>query len=176
MKFKILLLLCFLKSIVLSQDLYDVARNGNIQQVDEILKKDPDAINRLSDRGITPFILACYRGNNEVAKYLMNKGANVRVCSPEGSAIYGIIFKNNSEMLAHILDSGFSPNDTCQFHQFGTPLHMAMSLKRYELVELLLKYGANKSTPNQEGSTVEELLTRYNDEMLNNIFKRYEKN
>jgi len=53
---------------------------------------------------------------------------------------------------------------------------MAMSLKRYELVELLLKYGANKSTPNQEGSTVEELLTRYNDEMLNNIFKRYEKN
>jgi hypothetical protein len=53
---------------------------------------------------------------------------------------------------------------------------MAMSLKRYELVELLLQYGANTSIPNQEGSSIGELLIRYNDESLTKIFKKYEKN
>ncbi len=106
----------------------------------------------------------------------MNNGADVNVCTTEGSAIYGILFKNNTEMLSFVLEKGISPNDTCQFQQFGTPLHMAMSLKRYESVELLLKYGTNKSIPNQEGSTVDELLIRYNDEILTEIFKRYEKN
>jgi hypothetical protein len=51
-----------------------------------------------------------------------------------------------------------------------------MSLKRYESVELLLKYGATTSIQNQEGSSIGELLIRYNDEMLTKIFKRYEKN
>jgi ankyrin repeat protein len=79
-------------------------------------------------------------------------------------------------MLSYILENGISPNDTCQFQQFGTPLHMAMSLKRYELIELLLQYGANTSIPNQEGSSIGELLIRYNDESLTKIFKKYEKN
>jgi ankyrin repeat protein len=163
-------------AILFAQDIHDLARSGSVAEVELFLKQDPDAINRLSDRGITPFILACYRGNNEVAKYLMNNGADVNVCTTEGSAIYGILFKNNTEMLSFVLEKGISPNDTCQFQQFGTPLHMAMSLKRYESVELLLKYGVNKSIPNQEGSTIDELLIRYNDEMLTKIFKRYEKN
>jgi ankyrin repeat protein len=171
-----LFLFFYTKSILFSQDIHELARSGTVAVVEQFLKKEPDAINRLSDRGITPFILACYRGNNEVAKYLMNNGADVNVCTSEGSAIYGILFKNNTEMLSYILENGISPNDTCQFQQFGTPLHMAMSLKRYELVELLLQYGANTSIPNQEGSSIGELLIHYNDESLTKIFKQYEKN
>jgi ankyrin repeat protein len=165
-----------IRATLLAQDIHELARSGTVAEVEQFLIKEPDALNKLSDRGITPFILACYRGNNEVAKYLMNKGADVNVCTSEGSAIYGIIFKNNTEMLYYLLENDISPNDTCQFRQFGTPLHMAMSLKRYELVELLLKFGANKSIPNQEGSSINELLIRYNDESLNRIFKQYEKN
>ena len=141
----------------------------------EILAKKPDALDELSERGITPLILACYRGNNEVAKYLMDNGANVSFCAAEGSAIYGMIFKDNTEMLKYMLLKGNSPNDTCQFNQFGSPLHMAMSLKRYDIVDILLTCGANQSLPNQEGSTIQQLLTRYADEKLNAIFKRHEK-
>ena len=171
-----LIFFCFTSMFLFAQDLHELARSGSVAEVEQFLKKEPDAINKLSDRGVTPFILACYRGNNEVAKYLMNNGADVNVCTSEGSAIYGILFKNNTEMLSYILENGISPNDTCQFQQFGTPLHMAMSLKRYELVELLLQYGANTSIPNQEGSSIGELLILYNDESLTKIFKQYEKN
>jgi len=169
-------LFCSFNSILFAQDLHELARSGSVAEVEQFLKKEPDAINKLSDRGVTPFILACYRGNNEVAKYLMKNGADVNVCTSEGSAIYGIIFKNNTEMLSYILENGISPNDTCQFHQFGRPLHMAMSLKRYDIVDILLTYGANQSHPNQEGSTIQQLLIRCADEKLNAIFKRYEKN
>jgi len=158
-----------------AQAIHDVARNGTVAQMQEILAKKPDALDELSERGITPLILACYRGNNEVAKYLMDNGANVSFCAAEGSAIYGMIFKDNTEMLKYMLLKGNSPNDTCQFNQFGSPLHMAMSLKRYDIVEILLTYGANQSLPNQEGSTIQQLLTRYADEKLNAIFKRHEK-
>lgn len=171
-----LIFFCFTSMFLFAQDLHELARSGSVAEVEQFLKKEPDAINKLSDRGVTPFILACYRGNNEVAKYLMKNGADVNVCTSEGSAIYGIIFKNNTEMLSYILENGISPNDTCQFHQFGRPLHMAMSLKRYDIVDILLTYGANQSLPNQEGSTIQQLLIRYADEKLNAIFKRHEKN
>ena len=162
--------------MLLAQDIHELARSGSVTEVEQFLKKEPDALNKLSDRGITPFILACYRGNNKVAKLLMKKGAVVNVCTSEGSAIYGIIFKNNTEMLSYILENGISPNDTCQFNQFGRPLHMAMALKRYEIVEILLKQGADMSLPNQEGTSIQELLIRYSDETLTTIFKSYEKN
>jgi ankyrin repeat protein len=160
--YKVFSLFLFLTLNLFAQDIHELARNGSVAEVREFLIKEPEAINKLSDRGISPFILACYRGNNEVAKFLMNKGADVNVCTSEGSALYGIIF--------------ISPNDTCQFRQFGTPLHMAMSLKRYDMVELLLNSGASKSIPNQEGMSIDELLIRYNDESLTKIFKRHEKN
>ena len=174
--YKVFSLFLFLTINLFAQDIHELARNGSVAEVREFLIKEPEAINKLSDRGISPFILACYRGNNEVAKFLMNKGADVNVCTSEGSALYGIIFKNNIEMLSHLLKNGISPNDTCQFRQFGTPLHMAMSLKRYDMVELLLNSGASKSIPNQEGMSIDELLIRYNDESLTKIFKRHEKN
>lgn len=170
----VLIFFCFTSMLLFAQDLHELARSGSVAEMEQFLKKEPNAINKLSDRGFTPFILACYRGNNEVAKYLMNNGADVNVCTSEGSAIYGIIFKNNTEMLSYLLENGASPNDTCQFHQFGSPLHMAMALKRYEIVEILLKKGANKSLPNQEGTSIQELLIRYSDDKLTTIFKSHE--
>ena len=93
----------------------------------------------------------------------------------EGSAIYGVIYKNNLDIFELLLQNGVSVNDTCQFTQFGTPLHFAMSLKRYELVERILKQKPNLDTLDQHGKSIRELLTLYNDEKLNTIFKFDEK-
>jgi len=159
-----------------AQSVHELARSGTVEQMMACLDKDPSSINRLSDRGITPFILACYRGNNNVAKLLAQRGADIRYCAAEGSAIYGIIFKNNLEMLSFILDQGVSPDDTCQFSQFGTPLHMAMSLKRYEMVDLLLSKNPNLKMPDQKGLGIQDLLLFYQDERLTTIFIAHEKN
>ncbi|MEY3049971.1 MAG: hypothetical protein RL365_2009 [Bacteroidota bacterium] len=160
----------------MTQDVYELARTGTVESMTALLDKDPSLVNRVSERGITPFVLACYRGNNEVAKLLAQRGADIRYCAAEGSAMYGIIFKNNLEMLSFILDQGISPDDTCQFSQFGSPLHMAMSMKRYEMVDLLLAKNPNLKMPDQKGRSIQELLLFYQDEQLTDIFTSHEKN
>ena len=170
------LLFCTWCNYLNAQTVHELARSGTVEQMMACLDKDSASVNRLSDRGITPFILACYRGNNEVAKVLAQRGADIRYCAAEGSALYGIIFKNNLEMLSFILDQGVSPDDTCQFSQFGTPLHMAMSMKRYEIVDILLSKNPNLKIPDQKGRSIQELLLFYQDEHLTTIFTSHEKN
>ncbi len=174
--FSLVIFLLLQVSPVSCQTVHDLARTGTVDSMNALLDKDSSLVNRLSERGISPFVLACYRGNNEVAKLLAQRGADIRYCAAEGSALYGIIFKNNLEMLSFILDMGVSPDDTCQFAQFGTPLHMAMSLKRYDAVDLLLSKNPNLNFPNQKGQSIKDLLLLYQDDRLTAIFKSYEKN
>ena len=158
-----------------SQSIHDLARTGSVASMEQHLKKTPIDLNALSEQGITPFILACYRGNNAVAKLLMEKGADVGYCTSEGTAIFGLIFKDNLEILNYILEKGYSPNDTCQFSQFGSPLNFAMSLRRYSVISMLLKYGAKTDNLNSQGQNLKDLLLFYKDEQLTKLFEAYEK-
>lgn len=161
--------------ITWSQSIHELARTGTVRLMEEHLKKVPSDLNTISEQGMTPFILASYRGNNAVAKLLMDKGADIGYCSPEGTAIYGMIYKDNSALVDYVLEKGYSPNDTCQFSQFGTPLHFAMSLRRYGIISLLLKYGAKKDIQNPQGQNINDLLLFYKDEQLTKLFESYEK-
>jgi ankyrin repeat protein len=106
---------------------------------------------------------------------LIERGADIKTCYPEGSAIYGVIYKNNIEVLDLLLKQGVSVNDTCQFNQFGTPLQFAMSLKRYEIIERIMKENPNMLLLDQHGKSIVELLTMYKDEKLNQIIQSHEK-
>jgi ankyrin repeat protein len=173
--FKILFIFTSLSLISYGQSIHEMARTGDIASMKKLLDEKPDQVNQLSDQGLSPFLLAAYRGNNEVAKLLVERGADVKTCFPEGSAIYGVIYKNNMEILELLLQKGVSVNDTCQFNQFGTPLHFAMTLKRYELVQRMLMQKPNLDVLDQHGKSIRELLTLYNDEKLNTLFKFDEK-
>ena len=163
------------RQITWSQTIHDIARTGTVTLMEEHLKKVPSDLNSVSEQGMTPFILASYRGNNAVAKLLMDKGADIGYCSPEGTAIYGMIYKDNSALVEYVLEKGYSPNDTCQFSQFGTPLHFAMSLRRYGIISLLLKYGAKKDIQNPQGQNINDLLLFYKDEQLTKLFESHDK-
>ena len=163
------------RQITWSQSIHDLARTGTVALMEEHLKKVPSDLNTISEQGMTAFILASYRGNNEVAKLLLDKGADIGYCSPEGTAIYGMIYKDNSALVDYVLKKGYSPNDTCQFNQFGTPLHFAMSLRRYGIISLLLKYGAKKDIQNPQGQNINDLLLFYKDEQLTKLFESHDK-
>ena len=163
------------RQITWSQSIHDLARTGTVTLMEEHLKKVPSDLNTISEQGMSAFILASYRGNNAVAKLLMDKGADIGYCSPEGTAIYGMIYKDNSALVEYVLEKGYSPNDTCQFSQFGTPLHFAMSLRRYGIISLLLKYGAKKDIQNPQGQNINDLLLFYKDEQLTKLFESHDK-
>ena len=157
------------------QSIHDLARAGDVVAMKKLLDEQPNQVNQLSEQGLSPFLLAAYRGNNEAAKLLLERGADVKTCFAEGSAVYGVIYKNNVQIFDLLLQQGVSVNDTCQFTQFGTPLHFAMSLKRYDLIERILKEKPKMTILDQNGKSIKELLTLYNDEKLNNLFKSHEK-
>jgi ankyrin repeat protein len=62
--------------ITWAQSIQDLARTGTVTLMEEHLKKVPSDLNTISQQGMTPFVLASYRGNNAVAKLLMDKAAS----------------------------------------------------------------------------------------------------
>jgi hypothetical protein len=163
------------RQVTWSQSIHDLARTGTVTLMEEHLRKVPSDLNTISEQGMTAFLLASYRGNNAVAKLLMDKGADIGYCSPEGTAIYGMIYKDNSELIKYVLEKGHSPNDTCQFSQFGTPLNFAISLRRYGIISLLLDAGARTGNLNAQGQNLNDLLLIYKDEQLTKLFESHEK-
>ena len=152
-----------------SQTIFDLARTGNTESMKLFLDQHPEQINLQSEQGTTPFLLACYRGNNDVAILLAQRGAELKSCYLEGSALYAVIYKNNIEMLNYMLQNGVGANDSCQFKQLGYPIHFAINLKRYDVIELLIKNGANLKVKDQQGKSINELVFLYNDEKLSNL-------
>jgi hypothetical protein len=70
---------------------------------------------------------------------------------------------------------GVNVNDTCNFHQFGYPIHFALALQRYDIIERLVLYELNIDIKDQQGRTIQQLLAFYNDKKYYEIFKKYEK-
>lgn len=106
---------------------------------------------------------------------LIEKGADLKQCYPEGSVLYALIYKNNLALLDTILTKGVNVNDTCNFSQFGYPIHFALALQRYDVIERLFLQDLNLSIKDPQGRTIEQLLALYNDKKYYEIFKQYEK-
>lgn len=154
-----------------AQSIFDLARTGSVKEMQKYLKKHPEHINLISEHGASPFLLAAYRGNNEVAQLLLENGADFNYCYAEGSVIYALIYKNNLVLLEEILKRGANPNTPCQYEQLGYPLHFALSLQRTDAVLLLKKYMINLDIVDPQGRTIMQLLQLYNDPKLNEILK-----
>ena len=173
--FKNLAIFLCLSSSMHAQSVFDLARSGTAEKMEEYLNKHPDHVNLISEHGSSPFLLAAYRGNNEVANLLIEKGADLTYCYGEGSAIYALIYKNNIQLLEVILKKGVNVNDTCQFQQLGYPIHFALTLQRYDAISLLLKYNANLNIIDQQERTIKQLLILYNDPKYDEIFHEIER-
>lgn len=158
-----------------AQEVFDIARTGTAEEMTKHLKKHPENLNRISEHGASPFLLAAYNGNNEVAMLLIEKGADLKQCYPEGSVLYALIYKNNLVLLDTVLTKGVNVNDTCNFDQFGYPIHFALALQRYDVVERLALHDLDLTVKDPQGRTIEQLLVLYNDPKYYEIFKQYEK-
>jgi ankyrin repeat protein len=124
-------------------DIYDACAVGKFDDVTLLIFKDPQLINTFSADGFTPLGLACYFGHEEIARFLVLKGAEVNVPSNNGFNVFPIhsaIAANNFNITKMLLDAGAYPN-VCQ-RSGVAPLHTAAQLGNIELIILLLEHGA----------------------------------
>ncbi|MCW3160194.1 ankyrin repeat domain-containing protein [Chryseobacterium oryctis] len=171
---KIILIIGFFISISLTaqnttKSIYDVARSGTVAEVKELMKQNPDIINQTNEHGFSPLILACYRGNSDVAKFLMDNVKDINYKSQEGTALAGLSVKYNKELVEYILKKNANPN--IEDATGATPLFWAVKFGNKELTELLLKHKADKTIKDSQGMTPFEYALQTNNKEIINLLK-----
>ncbi|WP_185289403.1 ankyrin repeat domain-containing protein [Chryseobacterium lactis] len=173
MRHIIVILGIFLSSILSAQEktksIFDIARTGTVAEVTELMKQNPDIINQVNENGFSPLILACYRGNTEVAKYLIDHVKDLNYKSKEGTALAGLAVKYNKDLVERLLKKKADPNiaDATGY----TPLFWAVKFGNKELVELLLQYKADKTKKDSMGMTPFEYALKTDHKEIINLLK-----
>lgn len=153
---RLLLLALFFPALFFSQqkDVFDIARSGSVEDMKELMKQDKNIINSKNTTGFSPLLLACYRGNTEVAEFLIDQVENIDEMTPEGTALVASIYKGDQKMSEILLRKGADPN--VQNGNGTTALMYAVQNQNVELVALLLKNKANKDLKDKQGKTAFE--------------------
>jgi len=123
--------------------IFDACAVGKFDDVTLLVFKDPRSVNEYSADGFTPLGLACYFGHEEIARFLVLKGAEVNLPSKNGFNVFPIhsaVANDNYGIAKVLLDAGAYPN-VCQKSGVA-PLHSAAQLGNIEMIILLLEHGA----------------------------------
>ncbi|MBN2130683.1 MAG: ankyrin repeat domain-containing protein [Sedimentisphaerales bacterium] len=92
-------------------DIWRAAASGNIEAIKQHLQDGTDVDARESPGGGTPLIVAAIFGQTEVAKLLIERGANVNVGSSDGAtALHAAAFFCHTEIVKLLLDRGAQVN------------------------------------------------------------------
>ena len=131
--------------------IFDIARKGTLSEIEDIHKRNPELINAVNDNKATPLILACYRNNEAVALYLIDKVSNINYNSGMGTALMAAIMSGNIVIIEKLIakKADLDQTDT----QGKTALIYSAFNNNTEIVQMLLKAGANKKLADTENRT-----------------------
>lgn len=150
------LLFAFLASAQV-KNIFDVARKGNLQEIEEIYKKNPDVINSVDEKKSSPLILACYRGNTDVALFLADKVKDVNYNSGMGTALMAAVMSGNSAIVEKLIQVKANLNLMDQGGK--TALIYATFFNKNELANLLLEAGADRNIKDVDDRTALDYAT-----------------
>jgi len=165
----IILISIFGLSFSQTKNVFDIARSGTLDEMKTLVSQNPDIINSKNERGFTPLILACYRGNTEVAKYLIDNVKDLNYLSQEGTALSSLCINYNKELVEKILAKNADPNIQDSFG--NTPLLWAVKRNNLELVSILLKNKADINMNDSMGVSAFEYALKSNNNELINLLK-----
>jgi ankyrin repeat protein len=162
-------LLCFFNSKAQNKTVFDIARDGTLIEMQILNKSNPDLINSVNENKTSPLILACYRGNIEVAKFLIKNVKDVNYSSDMGTALMAATYKNQTELVKLLLENKANPN--ANDANGTTALLLAVQFKNTPLIKLLLEYNADKTIKDNKGKTAFEYAVFSENEQIINLLK-----
>ncbi|MFC5284691.1 ankyrin repeat domain-containing protein [Pedobacter alpinus] len=148
------ILLQFIKDI----SLQEASAAGKFDEVAHQIFKNPNQINNFSNDGFTSLGLACYFGQEEVARYLVLKGADVNLPSKNGYHVFPLhsaVVGNFTGISKMLIENGAEVN-VAQLNGL-TPLHSAAQNGNIELIILLLEKGADTTLKMEDGKLPADL-------------------
>lgn len=143
--------------------------NGDLEKVKEYINSG-FSVN--GDFNGIPFLHeALYCGKYNIAKYLIDNGANVDIKDLEGNtALYVLSHLNNASGVSFLLRYGANPDIKCIYGD--TPLHISCLDGNDDIFKILLENGATPLTRNNKNlSVVDIALENENTSILKTLFK-----
>ena len=150
-------------------DVFDIARKGTAAQAKEAVKGNPKAFNAVNQEGYTPLILACYKNNLEVAKFIIDQGADINSNSAMGTPLMAAVVKGNTDIVKLLLEKHADVNLTDA--NKTTALLYASMFKNYEIARLLVKAKADPDFKDSRGNSAIDYAILANDDKLIEILK-----
>ncbi len=148
---------------------FDLARYGTLSEIISEYSKNNKIIDSVDANSSSMLILACYKNNNEVAKFIVDKKANLDYISSNGTALMACVIKGNIEMAEFLLLNKANPNLT-DINGI-TALMYAAQFQNEKMIKLLLDHKANKNIKDKQGKTAFEYAVMTKNELIINQFK-----
>lgn len=121
--------------------IHDAVRAGDIAKVTSLLAADPSLVNA-KDGGITPLLYAIHFGKLDVARFLLQKGADVNALTSNGvGPLYEAAGQGQTEIVRLLLEKGAMVN--AKTETACTPLLIGSAMGQLDIVKLLLAKGAD---------------------------------
>ena len=171
MKKYISIIIFFLTFVINAQEksIFYIARSGSLDEMKLAYKTKPESIDQTNENGSSTLILASYRGNIEVAKFLIANVKDLNYNSGMGTALMGAVYKNQLELVKLLLENKANPNLVDA--NGVSALILAVQFKNYSIVNELIKWKADTEFKDKNGNTALEYAILQNDDKLIQILK-----
>ncbi len=128
----------------------------------KILDRDPSLLNAYSEDGFPPLGLAIFFGHPELAKALIDRGADINAAAknPQRVApVHAAATVRDRATMRLLLEHGADPNAR---QQIGfTAFHSAASRGDIEMAKLLIEFGADANARTEEGKNAIDIAEKY---------------
>jgi ankyrin repeat protein len=135
-------------------DVFEAAALGRLDRLRQCLRDDPSAINSHSRDGFTALHFACFFGQPDAARLLIEGGAAVDAVAANPTQVmplHSAASSRNLEAARLLLEHGAPVNAR---QQAGwVPIHSAAQNGDRPMVELLLQHHADPKLANDDGKT-----------------------
>lgn len=136
---------------------------GKVDRVKELLKAKPALVKQRNSQGPgwTPLDVAAGEGHEEIARVLLDDGAEVNDKASRTSPLFWAMMTRtpNRKLVKLLIDRGANVN---RHDGRGTPLHYAAEYGNAELVKLLLEAKADPTAKDWRGKTPLDLAKESN--------------
>ena|SRR5689334_4070169 len=139
-------------------DIFEAASLGRVWRIRDILKTEPDAVNRWSGDGFTALHFASFFGQEEAALALLEHGANPCAVARNGMKVmplHSAATARSLPIVRALLENGADANAPQE--KGWRAIHSAAQNGDSAMVEELLKYGADPRAASDDGTTAAQL-------------------
>ncbi len=136
-------------------DIFEASALGRLDRLKQCLR-DASAINSRSKDGFTALHFACFFGQPESARLLIESGAAVDAVAANPTKVmplHSAASARNLEAARLLLERGARGIVNARQQAGWVPIHAAAQNGDRAMVELLLKHGADPKLANDEGKT-----------------------